>query len=215
MKIMLHLAVCAASLMLFSGCAATQAHIGPSYQPQQNVQRLNGAEKVAVNVTMSDERQIQSCVGKKMNGYGMEMAPIIATNDVVELTRQAIETELAHRGFAVVNTNAVNVMGELHRFYNEFRVGFWSGDAIAEVTVNIVVKNADGAILYTKLINGQGVEPSIQLASGNNACLALNAALKDATQRLFGHQSFTEALLKTSGSAETNHAAVTVPSSPK
>ena len=171
-KLFLQLAFCMATMTLFSGCAVTQARIGPSYEPQTNIQRLADADKVTVDVSMSDEREIMTRVGKKVNGYGMEMAPIIATNNVAELTRQAIETELVHRGFALGTTNAVNVMGELHRFYNEFKEGFWAGDAIAEVTVNIVVKNPGGTIVYTKLISGQGTEPNIQLASGDNACLA-------------------------------------------
>ena len=134
---------------------------------------------------------------------------------MAELTRRAVETELAHRGFVLGTNNAVRVEGELHRFYNEFRLGFWAGDAIAQVTVNIVVKNPGGAIVYTKLISGQGTEPNIQLASGDNACLALNAALKDAMENLFGRQSFTETLLTAGKPPEANNNGVMVPPSPK
>jgi len=188
-----------------TGCALTEDNIAPAYIPQSNVQQLAGASNVSVNVTMADEREVMVCVGKKLNGYGMEMAPIVATNDVAELTRKAIETELLHRGFVVGTSNTVIVAGELHRFYNEFKSGFFAGDAVAEVSFNIVVKNPAGDIVYDKFVSGQGIEQNIQLTSGDNACLALNAALKNAVETLFDHASFTEAIFKAAHPTETNN----------
>lgn len=214
MKLFVQLAGLAAVLAVSNGCALTKANIGLNYQPQPNVPRVAGAEGVTVAVTMSDQRAVKDSVGNKKNGYGMEMAPIIATNDVVALVQNAIETELANRGFKLGAGSAVNVTVQLNKFYNDFKVGFWSGNAVAELTMNVMVKNREGLTVHSALISVQGTEPSIQLASGGNAQLALDAALKNAMAELFKDSSFTDALLKTGGRPEAAAPQTAAPSTP-
>ena len=126
----------------------------------------------------------------------MDMAPIVATNDVATLLKDAIETELTNRGFNLGTSNAVSVVAELNKFYNDFKIGFWAGDAVAEVTMNILIKNQDGGIIYSKIVSGHGTEPNIQIAGGENARLALNAALKDALEKMFNDTDFIATLVK-------------------
>ena len=183
-------------VVLFSGCALTKTYIPLSYTAQTSVSKVAGADSVAVNVSVSDQRTDKSSVGAKKNGYGMEMAPIIAMNDVAALLKSAIETELAGRGFNLGASKAVSVNAEISTFRNDFKTGFWSGDAVAQVVMNITVKNETGIIVYTKLVSGQGINPNIQLASGENAKVALEAALKDALDKMFGDYAFIEALVK-------------------
>lgn len=184
------------AVVLFSGCALTKSYIPLAYTAQTGVSKVAGADNVAVNVTISDQRADKSSVGAKKNGYGMEMAPIIATNDVATLLKSAIETELASRGFNPGASKTVSVTAEINTFWNDFKNGFWSGDAVAQVILNITVKNEARTIVYAKLVSGQGINPSIQLASGENAKVALEAALKDALDKLFGDYAFIDALVK-------------------
>jgi len=182
-------------LSLLSGCALTRASIPLSYVPQTDVSKVPGADKVDVAVEVCDVRTIKDKVGVKKNGYGMEMAAIVSESDVPETVKKAIEVELENRGFHLA-TNNFTVLAELSKFYNDFKIGFWAGDAKAEVTMNVEIKNPNGNILYSKMITGEGMNPNIQLASGSNAKVALDAALNDAVARLFQEPAFIESLVK-------------------
>jgi uncharacterized lipoprotein YajG len=183
------------AMCLLSGCALTQASVSLSYVPQTDVSKVAGAEKVSVAVEVSDVRAIKDKVGAKKNAYGMDMASIVAQEDVPETVKKAIEVELENRGFHMAASN-LTVVAELNKFYNDFKIGFWAGDAIAEVTMNIQVKNAGGGIVFSKLITGEGTKPNIQLASGSNAQVALDAALNAAVANLFQEPAFVASLVK-------------------
>jgi uncharacterized lipoprotein YajG len=180
-----------------NGCATSKDYISINYAAQTNVVRVAGADRVSVRVEVSDVRAIHDRVGNKKNGYGMEMASIISTNDVIATVQKAIQTELSNRGFKLADGD-VTVLIELSKFYNEFKEGFWAGDAVAELTMSAQVKKSDGNIIYSKLVNGEGERLKIQLASGANAKVALEGALANAMVRLFGDPLFVDALLKAS-----------------
>jgi len=183
------------AMSLLSGCALTSATVPLSYVPQTDVSKVPGADKVDVAVEVSDIRTIKDKVGAKKNGYGMEMAAIMAQEDVPETVQKAIEVELENRGFHLA-TNHLTVVAELSKFYNDFKIGFFAGDAKAEVTMNVQVRNPSGNIVYSKLITGEGLNPNIQLSSGKNAKIALDAALNDAIANLFREQAFIDSLVK-------------------
>ncbi|KJR42326.1 lipoprotein [Candidatus Magnetoovum chiemensis] len=122
----------------------------------------------------------------------MEMAPIVAENDIVKTLKEAIEAELLSRGFKA--GSMVKVYAELQKFYNDFRTGFFSGSALAEVTMNVQIKKKDNTIIYSKLISAEGANPEIMLSSGENAKIALDKALKNVVAKLFEDKSFIEAV---------------------
>ena len=183
----------------FSGCALNDQNVQLNYVPQKNVQHLTGAENVTVLVVISDQRNTKDItngiVGYKKNISGVETTPIITDNDVPTLIRQAILTELTARGFQPGTNNAITVVVELTRFYNDFETGFRTGVAVAEADMNAVVKDANGAIVFSKLISGIGEKSKIQYAMNEYARIALEAALKNAVARLFNEPAFINALL--------------------
>jgi uncharacterized lipoprotein len=181
---------------LSSGCALTKDYVVLSYDPQTNVEKIKEADSVKVNVEVSDLRTIKDKVSSKKNSYGMEMASIIAQNDVAETLKKAIEKELENRGFDL-GTGQILVLSELNKFYNDFKTGFWSGKAVAEVVMNVQIKKPDGSILYSKMIAGESTH-SVQMASGKNAKYVLEAALKDAISKLFNDTSFLDSLFEAS-----------------
>lgn len=189
------LGVALLALNFITGCALTEDHIRLSYVPQQDVSRVAGAGNVPVQTVVTDDRAIKNKVSCKKNGYGMEMAAIIADDNVSNVIRSAIELELDNRGFPV-KTNGVPVLISLSKFYSDFKIGFWSGTAVAEITMEVQVKDTKGNYIFSRLITGEGTEPNCQLASGSNAKLALDAALQDAVGRLFKDKAFIEALFK-------------------
>lgn len=178
-----------------SGCALTPGHVNIAYTPLDSggAVKVAGAEALPVRISVSDQRASRDAVGHKTNGYGMEMAPITSDNDVPQTLQSAIESELRNRGFNVGGTGPT-VAVTLTKFENRFVNGFWSGTATAEVVMNVVVERNDNTILYSKLIDEQGVNPEIQLASAENAGIALNRALQAAVTKLFEDQAFLSSL---------------------
>lgn len=192
---------CVAVVSSLSGCALTTEQIALNYNQQAGVAKIAGADNVSVNVEVADQRPDKSKVSCKKNGYGMEMAAITATEDVALTIRKAIEQELQSRGFKLNSDSAlVKIAADLARFYNDHKIGFFSGDAIADLNMSVIVKSKNGDQLYSKQIVAQGVEPYTQLATGNNAKLALDRALENGMKILFEDQAFLSALLASSGS---------------
>jgi uncharacterized lipoprotein YajG len=185
-----------AMVLLASGCALTKDYVVLSYDPQPDVEKIKEADSVKVKVEISDVRSIKDRVSSKKNSYGVEMAAIIAQNDVAETLKKAIEVELKNRGFDLTE-GSVLVFVELTRYYNDFKTGFWTGTAVAEVLMNVQVKKPDKSILYSKMIAGENSH-TVQIASGKNAKYVLDAALKDAMSKLFGDPSFIDSLFKAS-----------------
>lgn len=183
------------SLVMLSGCALTTDHVQLQYTPQVAAGPLSGATSVSVNVQVFDQRQDKK-VGSKKNGFGMEMAPILATEEVADTVRHALEQELRTRGFQLGEAQAlVQIAADLTRFYNDFKMGVFAGDAVADLNLFVTVKSREGKLLYSRHLAAQGVEPNIQLSTGNNARLALNRALENGMKNLFEDKGFISALL--------------------
>ena len=106
--------------ILLGGCAVTKDYVNLQYVPNSNVQKIENSELITVTVKVNDIRVIKEKVSCKKNGYGMEMAPIISKNDVVELVSYAISNELSNRGFKIKKGGVV-VSVELAKFYNDFK----------------------------------------------------------------------------------------------
>ena len=127
----------------------------------------------------------------------MEMAPILA-NEKIEITiNRAIEQELMARGFQVSSDARIHINADINQFYNEHKPGLFSGDAIADFDMVVIVQAKTGQQIYFKRIKTQGIEADTQLASGENAALALNLALKKGMKMLFDDTAFISALLIT------------------
>jgi uncharacterized lipoprotein len=194
-------AACCVAVASLSGCALTTEQIALNYTQQAGVSKVAGAENVSVNVQVSDQRLDKSKVSSKKNGYGMEMAPITAAEEVSATVRKAIEKEIQARGFQLgADAALVKVAADVTRFYNDHKIGFFAGDAVADLNMSVTVKAKDGGLLFSKQIVAQGMEKNTQLASGNNAKIALERALEGGLTMLFEDQAFLSALMASSGS---------------
>ncbi|HVN88750.1 MAG TPA: YajG family lipoprotein [Candidatus Binataceae bacterium] len=191
---------CAVSLLSVAmlglgACALTEEHINLGYTPTAEANKVTGAEDVTVTVAVQDQRTSPDHVGHKTNGYGMEMAKIVADNDVPTMLRQALETELTNRGFHIgPGSVAVNVT--LQKFENHFELGWFSGTARSELIMGVIVVSPTGVTVFTKYVKGDGVNDSVQIAGGNNAKIALEAAMQDAIKKLFEDQAFLKSLVE-------------------
>lgn len=178
-------------------CALSEDKVAVDYVPVDGTEAVAGAPAVTLEVSASDQRaQYRDRIGTKKNGYGMEMARIVATNDVVDLVRSGVEQGLKAQGFAI-GAGGLAVSIELQNFYNNFKVGFASGMAVAEVAFALKVRNAGGTLVYSQLYDATNSDDDIFLASGKNAKASLEKALTKAIKSMLEDKALQQALLAT------------------
>ncbi len=184
------------ALLMLTGCALTPETIELRYKQPAGVAQVTGANNISVKVAVADMRQEKTKVGSKKNAYGMEMAPILAAEDVALTVQKAIEGELQARGFKVGSQEAlVQIAADLTRFYNDHKLGFPSSESVAELSMLVSLKAKNGSPLYSRLILGKGNEPRVHMLTGANAKLALDRALENGLKILFEDPAFIAALL--------------------
>lgn len=198
---MLRLVVAAVAAASVSACALSEDKVAVDYVPIEVAAQVQGANSVTVSIAGADSRaQYRDRISTKKNGYGMEMARIVATNDVVDLVRGAVEREFKAQGFAI-GEGGLAVSVELQNFYNNFKVGVFSGIAAAEVAFALKVRNAKGDLLYSRFYDETGTVEGIMLASGTNAKEALEKALAAALRKVVADQGLQQALLSSKPAA--------------
>jgi uncharacterized lipoprotein YajG len=186
------------ALMTFA-CALTEDTIDIRYNGRANITVVDGADDVSVAVKGEDKRTVyKDRVGAKKNGYGMEMAAIKSKREVAEIFVKAMEMELENLGFKVVEGDGAtkNMNIEVVRFYNDFKMGFFAGDAVADGLINVKVMSLSGDILFSKTFEGGAINENIQLATGDNAKEALESALTDIMAKTVQDVELHKALLK-------------------
>lgn len=189
------LAAMALALSL-SACALTVDEVDIAYKPQAQPVAVGGAENVKAKVTVSDARASnRDRISVKKNGYGMEMAAIVSKRDVPKLVGDAIEQELKARGF-VIEGGQVFVLVDINKFYNDFKTGFFAGQAAGEVMLGAQVLNAAGKMFYSRTYPGEYVVQDIMLMGGDNAKEAVEGAFSNAVAKMMSDQYFIQALIE-------------------
>jgi hypothetical protein len=174
-------------LPLLSGCANNE--IGLIYTPEVNVTRVSGADRVSVNVEVKDVR-----LTKAINEPSEGDSAVIATNDVA-IVKQAVEEELAHRGFKH-SEHAVTVLVGLEKLYHD-------GLTKATSTLSVQVRKPNGTIVYSETITANAKNAFMPLRE-TTFWTTLDRALQNSISELFADQSFIHAILKASGNSENS-----------
>lgn len=181
--------------LILTGCALTQSNVAIDYNPPCKSEFLEQAAEVQVLVHVADNRNEKEIVGHKKNGYGMKMAPIVATNNVEELVLEAIKSELANQGFVLVEGQGFLVDVEVKKFYNKFKPGFFYADSVAEVILYTKILSPEGEELFSEEILGREVEWPVFFMGGTNAKIALERALVTAISKVVTNENLLTALL--------------------
>ncbi len=182
-----------AATLSLTGCAFTTGHVDVAYRPTTQAAKIADSNSPHVIVEVTDKRPTK-VVGEKMNGFGMKTADIVSNNDVPAIVKSAFETELSNRGFALGAGGDV-VAVSLGNFQNQFTLGFFSGEANADVGMTVVVKRHDGSVAYNQYITGQSKD-WVEIAGEDNAERQLDAALQDAVSKVFADNAFVDSLKK-------------------
>jgi uncharacterized lipoprotein len=190
-------AIAALLLASLGACALNEDNVPIDYIPPDPPAPIAGAGAVKLEVTATDQRaQYRDRVSVKKNMYGMEMARIIATNDVVDLVRSGVERGLRSEGFAM-GPGGLTVGIDLQNFYNNFQSGGASGLAVAEVAFALKVRNASGALVYSQFYSATNTNDGLVLASGANAKASLEKATTMAVKQMLDDKALQDALIAT------------------
>ncbi len=210
---------CAILLFLLNACALTVDTIDVEYKPDAAAKVLPDAKSVVVNLDVQDVRtSYQDRVSSKKNGYGMEMAAIVSKRDVRSMVMDAFRTELKLRGFSV-GDGPVSVQTKIHKFYSDFKVGFFSGESVGEVTFFVQVQGLDSKPFHANTYTGEGEITGVMLMGGENAKKSIELAFATAVQKVMTDERFIQAILKahsaasSSGSGEKRKIPETIPTS--
>jgi uncharacterized lipoprotein YajG len=200
-----------AMLSLVTGCALVEDRVTMNYNPPANLAVIQNAQALPISVQAQDGRASnKDRISSKKNGYGMEMARIVAANDVVQLVRDAVEHELTSFGFPP-GPGGLKASVDLQTFYNDFKIGFFSGDAVAEVAFNLIISNTSGAMIYARSYKGVGMNRNVLLAQGREAQPALQEALTNAMQDMISDAGLQAALQQSA--SHTQQASLSEPRS--
>jgi uncharacterized lipoprotein YajG len=183
--------------IIFSGCAFMTDEIHVPHQPGKNFTMLiPGAEKITVEVQNEDKRShLRDRVSTKKNGYGIEMAKITSTNDIAQTFADAIALELESCGFKM-GTGGKIVKVELLRFYNDFKIGFFTPDAVADGMIKVIVLNQKGTVLFTSVYDSSITHSHIAAATGSSARKALMEVMTAIVDKVAMDETLHAALLK-------------------
>jgi uncharacterized lipoprotein len=190
--------ICAGALAAsISACALSEDKVAIDYIPPEAPIQVAGAAAVMLEVKGADERQqYRDRIGTKKNGYGMEMARIVASNDVVDLVRSGVEQGLKAEGFTI-GGGGLTVSIELQNYYNDFRTGLATGQAVAEVAFALKVRNAAGTLVYNRFYNATNTIDGIFWATGPNAKASLEKATTQAVNQMLQDKALQDALMAT------------------
>jgi uncharacterized lipoprotein YajG len=171
------------------GCG--EARVRLNYVPASGGPPVAGAASVPITVKGVDARaQNADRVSTKRDPM---KSPVRAENDVVDLVRRAVETELKAKGFPA-RPGTVEIVVELEEFYSEYELVMYKGEAQAKVAFTLKVKGASGVTRFSRSYSGTGVNAYFS-PSGENAKLALERALAAALQEVMGDGKLSQAIL--------------------
>ena len=189
--------------MVCTGCLATadQRLISLTYRAQAPVERVLGAESIKVNVKANDMRESKNWIcAQTGNGYTTARQAVGIIESVTPpagLVSRAIKAELSHRGFDI-DYRGIPVVANVAMF-SCYRGG---GPAIdATVGIDLFVYRAGrppiGREFFYRYVKGEYLDQGhlIRAWNGENAKVALEAALEDAMKQLFSDRRFVNALL--------------------
>jgi uncharacterized lipoprotein YajG len=180
-------------LGMLTGCGYVPEKVALSYEPMLVSEPPLAAAGKQIGITVADHRRGGKEVSRKKGDHGIERAAIRLKGNLADDVERAVQLELSQLGY-VVGTGTVRIEIEIHKFYNDFKQGFFTDRGVSELFLGVHVLHRDGRILFSKNIIGLGEKGGVWVQSGKHAKHALEAALSDAIYKLVKDPSFQQAL---------------------
>jgi uncharacterized lipoprotein YajG len=183
------------SITSAAGCYPPES-VAIGYVPAANTMPLSGASSERVFVVGEDQRANKTTVGQFQAGYSQ--VAIVTSNDVADAARNAVQEELAARGFVIgAGATSSEVRVQVLRFRSYLINSLFTANYSAELIMHVQVERPGKAIAYSQSFDvTETVHPSVfghSMSDGFRE--ALDAALKKGVTQLFDDSSFKDALV--------------------
>ena len=175
-----------------AGCAPLNPLSVPvTYQPASNITPVAGASSVHVHVVGQDLRTDKSSVGQ------YDQQPFVPGNNVIDTARDALQSELQARGFAIDSSPASLVVRvQVQRMSGHFFSSLFFSSYTAELIMHVEVERPDKAIAYSQSFDETDTyHPSAFASLSDDFGAALSGALKQGVAKLFDDPAFINALV--------------------
>lgn len=145
---MRYLIMIAVALSTF-GCAFANYSIDLPEGIGTGLKGGNG-RKISVNIPFSDERPDKTRCGMQKNGYNMDTASGLCSDDPAAWIAKILSRELRAAGFEVVNElkeegrNVVRVEGQVLQVFVEPVMGAWDVAAEADIDIKLILQSDSG-----------------------------------------------------------------------
>jgi uncharacterized lipoprotein YajG len=177
-------------------CADKPLPVAFTYIPDRTVQPTSGAESVYIDVAVNDVRRVKDTLGETT--LGIHTAQLVTQDDLSEVIKSGVESELINRGFELGSGNALIVI-DLEEIAVRNNTSAFSGDndARAVALLKGEVKRKTGAVLYSKEISGRIPLVIKDVSASAASQQALDYALNEAVRNLVADPAFMQAVLST------------------
>jgi hypothetical protein len=173
------------------GCLMAPLSVPIAYQPESNVTPVAGASSVRVHVVSEDQRANTTTVGQ------YDQQSVVTSNNVGDTARDAVQSELQARGFAIDNGPAsTEVRLQVEKLSGHFLSSLFYSSYTAELIMHVEVVRAGNMIAYSQSFEvTQTTHPAVFGSVSKDFGDALSGALEQAVAKLFGDPAFMHALI--------------------
>ena len=190
--------VAAAVMASLAACKTFDDEAVPiTYTPSAGPTAVPGAEKVILSVSAEDRRAQKDRIGIKSS---INQPRVLADNDIAEVVRGAVESELKGEGF-VIGSGGLAITIDLQDFYYDARRENLYGSGFSSVAFTLRVRDRTGATLYSRPYEAKARLDFNFDKSAEKARVGLQRALADAVRQIGDDKALQAALLSQAAKA--------------
>jgi uncharacterized lipoprotein YajG len=185
------LALLAMMITTVGGCMLSPLSVPVTYQPESNTAPVPGASSVHVYVVGEDQRADKTSVGQ------YQQQDIVTSNNVVDTSRDAVQSELKARGFIIDNgPGSTEVRVQVVKLSGHFFSTLFYSSYTAELIMHVEVQRPNKVIAYSQSFDVTDTyHPSLFGSVSDDFGAALSGALKKGVTKLFDDPAFMHALI--------------------
>jgi len=152
-------------LLVFSGCAFTQAKLDVAYQEataRKGPLALAASRDVEIG-TFTDTRTETDKIGYKKNGFGQKAATIVTKRPVPDIVRNAVVTELKLNGHNPGRSGSSSLVleGDVTTFWFDLQSNLFTVDFLGTVAMELRLRDPEtGRLLLARTYQGHYAEKS-------------------------------------------------------
>lgn len=191
-----------AGAFALAGCAFVPDTVHPQYVPQANVQKIPGADKVAVQVIVKNEKKHKEQVSSTIDVYGISTSEV--TMHIKKDFTNAISKALKARGFQVLGSSGSTVLVDIQHFYFHAHSEVIGTSDTGTASMLVSVRRNGNTLFSNKFTLKNYSYSSVSVFGGENRHYSSEHMLDKLVNRMVNDHQFIDALLE-SGQAAALH----------